>query len=97
MRYFLLFYDYVENVVELRQPLREAHLGLANAWVNEGKLVLGGALADPVDGAVLMFRVPDRGVVETFVREDPYVASGIVKAWRIRPWSVAVGVPDLLA
>lgn len=94
--YCLLFYDYVENVVERRQPFREGHLGLANAWVNEGKLILGGALADPVDGAVLLFRVPDPAAVEEFVRQDPYVESGIVKSWRIRPWTVVVGSPDLI-
>ena len=94
--FFLLFYDYVENVVERRQPFRAAHLALANEWVAAGRLILGGALADPVDGAVLLFRVPDRAAVGEFVRQDPYVANGLVNGWRIRPWTVVVGSPELV-
>lgn len=89
--YYLLFYDYVENAVERRAPYRDAHLKLAREWVGSGKLVLGGAFADPVDGAVLVFKAEDRATVEEFVLKDPYVAGGLVTAWRIRPWTVAVG------
>ena len=38
-----------------------------------------------------MFRVDDAGVVERFVAADPYVREGLVKSWRIRPWTVAIG------
>ena len=54
--HYLLLYDYVENVVERRAPHREAHLALAREALARGELLLGGALADPVDGAVLLFR-----------------------------------------
>ncbi len=89
--YFILQYDYVENVVERRAPLREAHLTLAREAYARGELLLGGALADPVDTGLLVFRVDDRAVVERFVAGDPYVRGGIVKAWRIRPWTVVIG------
>ena len=91
--YFLLFYDYVENAVERRAPYREAHLQLAREWVAQGRLVLGGAFAEPVDGAVLVFKVDDRAQVEEFVGRDPYVSNGLVIQWRVRPWTVVVGVP----
>ena len=91
--YFLLFYDYVENAVERRAPYREAHLQLAREWVAQGRLVLGGAFAEPVDGAVLVFKVDDRAQVEKFVGRDPYVSNGLVIQWRVRPWTVVVGVP----
>jgi hypothetical protein len=89
--HYVLQYDYVENVVEKRAPLREAHLALARAALARGELLLGGALADPVDSALLVFRVDDKGVVERFVAEDPYVRNGLVTRWRIRPWTVAIG------
>jgi uncharacterized protein YciI len=89
--YYLLFYDYVENVVERRAPYREAHLKLAREALDRGEIVMGGAFADPVDGAVLLFEADDRSVVEAFVKQDPYVAGGIVTAWRVRPWTVVVG------
>ncbi len=89
--YFLLFYDYVENVVERRAPYREAHLGLVREYAARGELVLAGAFADPVDGAAFVFRVGDRTNVEEFVAKDPYVVDGLVTGWRIRAWTVVVG------
>jgi hypothetical protein len=89
--YFLLLYDYVENVVERRAPHREEHLELAREAQGREQLLLGGAYADTVDGAVLVFRADDASAVEEFVRRDPYVRNGLVTKWRIRPWSVVVG------
>ncbi len=89
--YFLLSYDYVENAVERRAPFREAHLKLAREAHGRGELVLAGAFAEPVDGAALVFRTDDRSVVERFVAGDPYVQGGVVKGWRIRPWTVVIG------
>lgn len=89
--YFLLFYDYVENIVERRAPYREAHLGLVREYVARGELVLGGAFSDPVDGAALVFKVDSRATVEEFVTKDPYVVDGLVTGWRIREWTIVVG------
>jgi uncharacterized protein YciI len=89
--YYVLFYDYVDDVLERRKPLREEHLGLARRAHERGELVFGGAFADPVDQAALVWNVEDPATIEEFVRSDPYVASGIVKAWRIRPWNVVIG------
>jgi hypothetical protein len=89
--HYLLFYDYVEDAVEKRAPHRDEHLRLAGQALERGELLLGGAYADPVDGAVLVFRCESLSVVEAFVANDPYVKSGIVTDWRIRPWTVVVG------
>jgi hypothetical protein len=64
---------------------------LAREFKERGEILLGGAFADPVDGAVFVFRVSDASIVEGFVSRDPYVASGLVTAWRIRPWTVVGG------
>ena len=89
--HYLLLYDYADNAVERRAPFREEHLGLAREAVARGELLLGGAFAEPVDGAALLFRTADPSVVEAFVRRDPYVANGVVTRWRVRPWTVVVG------
>jgi uncharacterized protein YciI len=91
MKHFLLFYDVVSDYVQRRAEFRAVHL--AHAWraVERGELVLGGALADPVDGSVLMFRTESRDVVESFARADPYVLNGIVTQWRVREWTTVVG------
>lgn len=86
----LLFYDYVDDIVERRAPFRQAHLALAGEAHERGTLLMAGALAEPVDGAVFVFTTDDRSVVEDFVARDPYVREGLVTAWRIRPWNVVV-------
>jgi uncharacterized protein len=90
MKYFALFYDVVEDFVVRRTPFRDEHLRLARESKERGELVFGGALADPVDQALLVFRAADAAVVEHFVANDPYVRNGLVTRWRIRPWAVAV-------
>jgi uncharacterized protein len=89
--YFLLFYDVVDDYVERRAAFREAHLGLARETYERGELVLAGALADPVDGAVLLFRGADPSVADRFAQRDPYVVNGLVKNWHVREWTVVVG------
>jgi len=89
--YFLLFYDYVENVLDRRVRYREGHLALVKQYVERSVMPLAGAFADPVDGAVLVFKVDSRDSIEAFVREDPYVTSGLVTGYRIREWTVVAG------
>lgn len=82
--HYLLFYDVVPDYVERRAPLRTAHLALARAAHARGELMLGGALADPVDGAVLLFRGDSPSVAEAFAAADPYVTQGLVTRWKVR-------------
>ena len=89
--HYIFFYDYVENILDRRVPHRDGHLGLVRGHVARGEIVLAGAFAEPADGAAFVFEVDDPGVIEAFVGQDPYVAAGLVTAWRIRPWTVVVG------
>lgn len=85
----LLIYDYVEDVVERRAPFRPAHLELIGGWVDDGRVLAGGATGDPPTGAVIVFS--ENGDPEEFVAVDPYVREGLVTAWRVEPWAVVVG------
>jgi hypothetical protein len=89
--YSLVFYDYVDDIVERRAPFREEHLALAGEAHGRGVLLMAGAIVEPVDGALFVFTTDDRSVVENFVASDPYVREGLVTAWRIRPWNVVIG------
>ena len=91
MKHFLLFYDVTDDYLARRAEFRSAHLEKAWAASAGGTLLLGGALADPVDGAVLLFAAEDQAVVENFVRTDPYVVNGLVTHWRVREWSTVAG------
>ena len=91
MKYFALTYDVVPNFAERRRPHREAHLDLVREAHGRGLLMLAGALGDPAEAALLVFRAESASPVEAFARADPYVAEGLVTAWRVRPWNIAVG------
>ena len=91
MKYYALFYYLVEDHLARRAAYREEHLRLAQEAHRRGELLLAGALADPADGALLIFHAADRSVAEDFARNDPYVTRGLVTRWEVRPWSVVIG------
>jgi uncharacterized protein len=91
MPYYALFYEMVNDFVSRRAPFRDEHLRLARESRARGELVLAGALADQPAGALLVFNSPDASTVEAFIQRDPYVTNGVVKHWKLRPWTVVVG------
>ena len=89
--YYILFYKTVDNYIEKRAPFRDEHLSLARQAFDNGSLVMGGALADPPDGAVLLFKGDNPAVAEDFANNDPYVKNGLIVEWKVRPWVVVIG------
>lgn len=87
--HYLLVYDVVDDYVELRKPHRPAHFGHAQRAYEAGDLVLAGALADPVDQAMFVFRNSEAAT--RFAENDPYVRGGIVRSWRVRTWTTVLG------
>lgn len=89
--HYLLIYDVSDDYLERRPEFRGAHLKHAWAAAERGELLLAGALADPVDTAMLLFEADSPAVAESFARADPYVLNGLVQQWRVRPWTTVVG------
>lgn len=89
--HFLLFYEVGDDYVSRRAEFRGKHLEKAWTASERGELILGGALADPVDTAVLLFKGDSPEVAEKFAKADPYVTSGIVKRWYVRQWLTVAG------
>ena len=89
--HYLLIYDVTSDYLERRVPLRAEHLTLARAAEARGELVLGGALANPADGAILLFRGDSPAAAEAFAAADPYVKNGLVTRWRVREWTTVIG------
>lgn len=89
--HFLLLYDLVPDYLERRAEFRDEHLALAWQSHRRGEMVLGGALTDPTDQAVLLFEADSPEVAESFARTDPYVRHGLVARWRVRAWTTVVG------
>lgn len=91
MNHYLLFYEASADYMSRRPEFRSAHLEHAWAAQRRGELVLAGALANPVDGAVLFFQGDSPGVAEAFAESDPYVTQGLVARWWVREWTTVVG------
>jgi uncharacterized protein YciI/heme-degrading monooxygenase HmoA len=89
--HYLLFYEVGDDYAARRAEFRAVHLEKAWEASERGELVLGGALTDPLDAAVLLFRGDSPAVAENFARADPYVTSGAVKRWYVREWKTVVG------
>ena len=86
--HFLLLYDYPDDVLERRAPHREEHLELVRQWKEDGRLLLAGAIGDPVNGGALAFRVDDETEIDDFMNADPYVREGVIIGHRVEPWNV---------
>jgi uncharacterized protein YciI len=91
MKHFLLFYEVGDDYLARRATFREAHLQKAWAAHATGELLLGGALSDPVDGAVLLFKGATSRVAASFAEADPYVVNGLVRRWYVREWMTVAG------
>ena len=89
--HYLLFYDVAPDYLTRRGEVRAEHLALAWQACARGELILAGALADPVDSAVLLFQGNSSEVAERFAAADPYVRHGLVTRWSVRPWTTVVG------
>jgi uncharacterized protein YciI len=91
MKYYALFYEAVDDMVSRRAPFRAEHLQLVRDAHARGEIVLAGAIGDPPDGALIVFRGESPAAAEAFAAIDPYVTRGVVTRWRVVPWHVVVG------
>ncbi len=89
MAHFLLRYTLAPDNLVRRGALREAHLAQAWAAADAGSLLLGGAVGDPPESALLLFA--DATAARAFAEQDPYVRQGLVTHWEILPWATVVG------
>jgi uncharacterized protein YciI len=89
--HYLLIYDLTEDYLERRAAWRDEHLKLAWAAAAHGELLLGGALVEPTDTAMLLFEGDSSAAAEAFANADPYVREGLVARWRVRAWMTVAG------
>lgn len=87
--HWILRYTTTPDYLERRAAFREAHLALAWAAADQGDLILGGAVGDPPESALLLFA--NAAAARAFAEADPYVANGLVARWDVLPWNTVVG------
>jgi uncharacterized protein YciI len=89
MSHFLLRYALAPDYLARRPAFRDSHLALAWAAVERGELLLGGAVGEPVESALLLFTHAE--AARAFAEADPYVTQGLVTDWQVAPWNTVVG------
>jgi uncharacterized protein YciI len=89
--HYLLTYELADDYLERRAEFRTEHLNKAWTAADKGQLLLGGALANPSDQAILLFKGDSPAIAEAFANSDPYVLNGLVKRWTVREWTTVVG------
>lgn len=89
--HYVLIYETTADYLERRGQYRAEHLALAWQWAETGELLLGGAMGEPVERAMLLFACDSPEVPANFARLDPYVRHGLVAHWRVMPWHTVVG------
>jgi uncharacterized protein YciI len=87
LKYCILQYEAVDDFINRRTPHREEHLRLIREAHARGEIVMAGALGNPPDGGLLVFKASTK-VAEDFARRDPYVINGLITRWVVRPWTV---------
>jgi uncharacterized protein len=85
-RRHVLFYEYVADILERREPFRADHLSAIQAAKEDGRVLQAGPLGDPPHGAVIVFG--DSAEADAFAQADPYVTNGLVTGWRVEPWTL---------
>ena len=89
--HYILFYEYAPDYLERRGDYRDQHISLAQASIDRGEFFLGGAFAEPADGAAMVFKGSSPKGAESFAKADPYVINGLVTSWYVREWATVVG------
>jgi hypothetical protein len=82
----VLFYEYVGDILERREPFRADHLSAIRTAKEDGRILQAGPLGDPPHGAAIVF--DDPATAEAFAQADPYVTNGLVTGWRVEPWTL---------
>lgn len=88
METHILFYDYVDDLLERRAPFREAHLAAIRAARERGEVGLAGAIGDPPHGGVIVFQGVSPEEIDAFARQDAYMEAGLIRDYRIERWNL---------
>jgi uncharacterized protein YciI len=82
----VLFYEPVENVMELAPAHYPAHQAWAVERHDAGDLIMIGTFADPLgDGSMAIFT--SEAAARSFAEGDPFVKNQLVKRWKVLGWA----------
>jgi uncharacterized protein len=82
---YVLFYQSADDVLSKAPAHFPAHRERLDEFHARGELMMVGTFADPqTEGSMSIFTT--REAAEEFASGDPFVLSGVVRAWHVREW-----------
>jgi uncharacterized protein YciI len=94
MTYLILGYDGDDDGAPARRAaVREAHLAGIRPLVDDGRLVIGGAILDAdgaMRGSMMVLEAASEEDARRIVESDVYVREGVWTRWEIHPFKRAV-------
>jgi uncharacterized protein YciI len=91
--HYLLIYELADDYMQRRGEDGGEHVQLLKEAQARGELMIGGALIEPVDQGLYLFKGDSPAVAEQFAQRDSYVRRGLVKSWKVRRWMTVAGDP----
>lgn len=89
---YVVFYESSDDVLSKAPEHFAAHKARVDDFHARGTLLMVGTFADPQrDGSMAIFATRD--AAEEFVRDDPFVVNGVVRAYEIREWHESLTGP----
>ncbi|HEY2950879.1 MAG TPA: YciI family protein [Micromonosporaceae bacterium] len=82
---YVVFYESADDVANKAPAYFPAHKSRLEAFHARGELLMVGTFGDPqTEGSMTIFA--SRQGAEDFIKEDPFVLGGVIRAWRILEW-----------
>ena len=95
MRFLVVAKDGTDDgAVERRMRVRPTHLEAIAPLVEDGHVLVGGAIlneGDEMIGSMLLVDFADRAEVDAWLEADPYVTGGVWQEIEVSPFRAAVG------
>ena len=90
MSIFAVEYIY-HDLPDVRAATLARHRDYLGALAEDGRLLGSGPYADGSPGALLVFRVGGRSVLDPLLAGDPLAVAGLIAETRVRPWNLGLG------
>lgn len=93
MQFLLIAYDGTDpDALQRRLKVREEHLRKISKLKKTGEFLFGGAILDEngkMIGSAIVYDFPDRRALEEWLKEEPYLTTGVWEKTEILPFRLA--------
>ena len=91
MKTFTVVNRFVPDMETRRADYRPDHLTWLQAAAESGRVVMAGAVVDPVDHNLLVVRGEGPAEVRAWLLADPYAQAGLIHTVEVREYNLVIG------